>query len=712
MASNGYKQKDELIGDPLNMLKIKISDKNGTHKLVEALSIGFMEKKQYIYYKSPPLNDNEKTLNAEEEEWLDLMSFYEEDLCWLLKLPHNRFWSQVIYDEDVHKFLESYLAHAYRDFDLPFLHLKEEISQALKPIHKRVFLVYLRMSTYKESKHEHIQPEEFGRLIYDYFLFDIPKMMDLSSLYGLRNQQLLSKMIQNVFQTQPSYEDDLDETSRILLTAFDSTEQKLFLNVSSERIRESSDLKEMDISELQDIVHFILDTAATISIFLDVYPPACQTFLKNNALNKIVLFYERVFPVIEKDIRKRARLNEYPSGVEMLKRKVEMAKTFSVKLFRTLIDTCYINKIVSSSVEGNSQKSEVELFLQTFTQFATEKYFLHDYNSIHPFESDTEFLSEMGIKLDAEQIDYILCSIHDTPEEIANKAAIENKVQLGALPLMPEPPKCIQEAASNSSQASPFETRVPSDAELESLIQGILDVFPHYGDGFIEASLKHYNYNQEKVIDELLTDSLPPSLNKMDRDAKREVKPNGVDFFVLSERRNIFDGDEFDVFSRDDVNRKNIHKGKSRKVPEKYESLNADKDSEFLKEMILLYGQAEEKREEEANLYEDEYDDTYDSAMVGLKEPDGDKEEESPENPDPSGRVPGPNDFCINPEILRAQAEQRRLSKARNKGGKPAANDTRTRQMKDRHKAVAGNHNRRQQSDFKKSRGMLPFPTR
>lgn len=40
----------------------------------------------------------------------------------------------------------------FRDYDLVGLQLKEELLVPLKKIHQLVFLVYLRMSTYKESK--------------------------------------------------------------------------------------------------------------------------------------------------------------------------------------------------------------------------------------------------------------------------------------------------------------------------------------------------------------------------------------------------------------------------------------------------------------------------------------------------------------------------------------------------------------------------------
>lgn len=42
----------------------------------------------------------------------------------------------------------------------------------------------------------------------------------------------------------------------------------------------------------------------------------------------------------------------------------------------------------------------------------------------------------------------------------------------------------------------------------------------------------------------------------------------------------------------------------------------------------------------------------------------------------------------------------------------PVHESNSNRQNKERNKAHAGNHNRRKQSDYKKSRGMMPFPTR
>ena len=50
--------------------------------------------------------------------------------------------------------------------------------------------------------------ETYSNIIYDYFLFDIPKLLDLCALYGANNRSILVKMVGNIFKRQPKYEQD------------------------------------------------------------------------------------------------------------------------------------------------------------------------------------------------------------------------------------------------------------------------------------------------------------------------------------------------------------------------------------------------------------------------------------------------------------------------------------------------------------------------
>ena len=53
-----------------------------------------------------------------------------------------------------------------------------------------------------------MSPEVHAGIVYDRFLFDLPKILDLCVLYGEGNRALLSKMIGNLFEKQPKYVED------------------------------------------------------------------------------------------------------------------------------------------------------------------------------------------------------------------------------------------------------------------------------------------------------------------------------------------------------------------------------------------------------------------------------------------------------------------------------------------------------------------------
>lgn len=53
-----------------------------------------------------------------------------------------------------------------------------------------------------------MSPETFKEIIYEHYLFDIPKLLDLCALYGSGNGPLLRKMVANVFKQQPRYQED------------------------------------------------------------------------------------------------------------------------------------------------------------------------------------------------------------------------------------------------------------------------------------------------------------------------------------------------------------------------------------------------------------------------------------------------------------------------------------------------------------------------
>lgn len=74
------------------------------------------------------------------------------------------------------------------------------------------------MASHKESSTNFITPEIFGEIIYENYLFDIPRLLDMCALYGTsENLPLLNKMVENIFKQQNKYHDDLHQAAKTVV---------------------------------------------------------------------------------------------------------------------------------------------------------------------------------------------------------------------------------------------------------------------------------------------------------------------------------------------------------------------------------------------------------------------------------------------------------------------------------------------------------------
>lgn len=115
------------------------------------------------------------------------------------------------------------------------------------------------------------------------------------------------------------------------------------------------------------------------------------------------------------------------------------------------------------------------------------------------------------------------------------------------------------------------------------MVQSVLDLFPDQDSVLIRKYLKYYKNDVEQLINALLENNLPPILVD---EASRPTQTNHkrieafidelddvndidigrlklqVNFNELSNRRNVFDGDDFDIFQKENVDMSRIHQGK------------------------------------------------------------------------------------------------------------------------------------------------------
>nr|XP_054326241.1 activating signal cointegrator 1 complex subunit 2 isoform X4 [Pongo pygmaeus]XP_054326242.1 activating signal cointegrator 1 complex subunit 2 isoform X4 [Pongo pygmaeus]XP_054326243.1 activating signal cointegrator 1 complex subunit 2 isoform X4 [Pongo pygmaeus] len=704
---------------PLDQLQITHKDpKTGKLRTSPALHPEQKADRYFVLYKPPP-KDN---IPALVEEYLERATFVANDLDWLLALPHDKFWCQVIFDETLQKCLDSYLHYVPRKFDEGVASAPEVVDMQ-KRLYRSVFLTFLRMSTHKESKDHFISPSAFGEILYNNFLFDIPKILDLCVLFGKGNSPLLQKMIGNIFTQQPSYYSDLDETLPTILQVFSNILQHCGLqgdgaSTTPQKLEERGRLtpSDMPLLELKDIVLYLCDTCTTLWAFLDIFPLACQTFQKHD------FCYRLLGDLWQRLSHSRKKLME---------------------IFHIILNQICLLPILESR-------------------------FLRDYDALFPVAEDISLLQQASSVLDETRTAYILQAVESAWEGVVRRKATDAKEPSVTEEHNGEPNRVVVMAEAVSQASSHPENSEEEECmgaaaavgpavcgvELDSLISQVKDLLPDLGEGFILACLEYYHYDPEQVINNILEERLAPTLSQLDRNLDREMKPDPTP--LLTSRHNVFQNDEFDVFSRDSVDLSRVHKGKSTRKEENTRSLLNDKRavaaqrqryeqySVVVEEVPLQPG---ESLPYHSVYYEDEYDDTYDGNQVGANDADSDdelisrrpftipqvlrtkvpregqEEDDDDEEDEADEEAPKPDHFVQDPAVLREKAEARRMAFLAKKGyrhdsstavaGSPRGHGqsretTQERRKKEANKATRANHNRRTMADRKRSKGMIP----
>ncbi|XP_041643228.1 activating signal cointegrator 1 complex subunit 2 [Cheilinus undulatus] len=705
---------------PLDEQQVTEPSPLGKEHTLPALHPARKEDRCFVPYKPPP----EDGSPAEVEEFLEHAKFITEDLEWLLALPHDKFWCQVVFDESLQRCLDSYLHQAPRGLDLTSLPSSPAVADMQRSIHRVVFLTFLRMATHKESKENFITPAVFGEIIYENFLFDIPKILDLCVLFGKGNGQLLHKMIENIFTQQPSYYSDLDETVPTVLQVFDTILNRCGLQCEGAAAMEPMKLNAhkqptamaMSQQELVDIILYLCDSTTTIHAFLDIFPAACTSFHSHSFLSRLTSFYETAVPDLEKAVRKR-NFDDKSLQEDLWKRLSHSCRKM-VEMTHLLLNHTCLQPILDG---GENVQTFAEELLQHFTSFLPEKRFLSDYDEQFPIADDISLLQQALPVIDETRTSYLLQGVESAwdsvgrrkPQSQFHQKTMTAHQGASASSSAGFKPQKVQdpEGGRESPRGAEAMLQVPqkgnngavcpvSGAELESLLSCIRDLLPDLGEGFLLACLQEYDYNSELVINNILEDRLAPNLEKLDRAMPRPAKEELSD--VLSVRSNVFDDDEFDIFRRDQVDMSRIWKGR-RKGESVREMLN---DKKHITEQKARYQTYEtvvdeviiEPGESAAAYglddYDDEYDDTYDMNQVGANDLDGEsllnrrpftvpqvlrqgnkqEEEEEEEGEEEEEAIPNNinrDQFVQDPALLRERAEARRAAMQQRKGYRP-----------------------------------------
>ncbi|XP_062505519.1 activating signal cointegrator 1 complex subunit 2-like [Corticium candelabrum] len=596
---------------------VRKNPKTGVVEDMPELHPNLISTVEFLCYRPPPSDVADETSI---DEWSEELNLINEDLKWLLSQKYSQFWCQVIFDDSLKSFLDSYLLAAPRSW--PSLSLPSHVQAVHESVHRRVFMVFLRMTTNRENQDDFLSDEAFGDILYENFLLDIPKMMDLCILYGGKeaqhaNTQLLTKMLTNVFMKQPKYTDDLEHSAQGILLVFGKLKER----VLNERDPSQRQGKSGDLIHIAEICDYVIDIGRTLLAFMYVYNPSAQVFYSAGFTREIVELYEAVVPSLE--VLLFSRCQSSVSVLGGLKRSLSRAKRSMVEVFYHLFHIC----LLSQAKDQLSVEVQVKLKEEVFSVISlllSSQSFVSHYDKLYPVVEQLQFLKTHVLHNDMEQVEYLQQSIQSlglTSHEVAGKSsswAVTSAVGQDAdLQILKE--VSVSASVTTTAAAATAMAAVPSEVEINVMISQVQELLPHLGTGFIETCLEEFSWDPECTIDALLEGKLsirlqsldqqlqraPRAVERLSKEEKKVVKSPQRN--MLSTRRNVYDNDEMDVFQHDSINLSRVM------------FKERDRESDALKlldDKSLVTSIRHRYVDTLYDEYDDEYDDTYDSTSA------------------------------------------------------------------------------------------------
>ncbi|RIA82309.1 hypothetical protein C1645_788625 [Glomus cerebriforme] len=565
-------------------------------------------------------------LESQEENWAEAINVWRTNLSLLLRLQDAAFHKQMLYNDSLHEFIGTFLGTRARSRNVKHTD-KPEIE-----LEKKVLAVLLRASESNQIKNSTLVED-----LYHKNMISVPFLLDLVETYGKSNLTYTKKILDNIIDSVPKLMQDFEFHSTTVINYIKAIMDK-FKEMSEKDCEGENVNFSPKMHDAKIYLGYILDIYITLDCLFTVFKPVVNIFNNkddNGFLIIIKTFYDEIISLISKLISE----NESND--------LNILKHVLVSLTYHTLDACYFSPLGFTSDEGDNfsfiksdeslkdgdkikemiaKMNEVILYMIVNSQLEKPVQCFVDAPLI--LDVDVEFdLNGKLTKIKNEICDGDDVEVEYTIISLESLRIMNQETEKGpwSMRLRQKQRRYISRM-SNGLNGKKEDDSINSTVEVKSngihdnemylvsLISQVQEVFPDLGEGFIEACLTTYENNVENVIDRLLTQSLPEHLASLDHSSPRqvveEVINNQNDNDLLAQRRNIFDDDEFDVFSGKTLDTSRVHKGK----------MNRSTADKLLDDKSFIETNKESMMNLAYNImYEDEYDDTYDTSGLDMR---------------------------------------------------------------------------------------------
>jgi len=282
---------------------------------------------------------------------------------------------------------------------------------------------------------------------------------------------------------------------------------------------------------------------------MQTFPSAEAIYHASKFETLLLSFYQNILPPLKKELESRFSEEMNASIIKNdIQRQLLIISSSIMACFRLMVTFCCLEPLLNAKIDKESKSKLIHDFLDLITTATSFASFTRAYFTKYPFETDLSLLIETDSEttefVDQNKVDSLLCIIAmhlneklnqkegGLEEVIANPFNKENQMTIDNNEMTRR--NQLSEISVANTPKLEEASRTMDEVQLESYISSVTDILPDLGVGFIEECLLYYNYQVEKVVDALLTDSLPQCLEKLDISMPRKAKQAHLQLFIKS----------------------------------------------------------------------------------------------------------------------------------------------------------------------------------
>eukprot|EP00927_Polykrikos_kofoidii_P067076 TRINITY_DN62600_c0_g1_i1.p1 TRINITY_DN62600_c0_g1~~TRINITY_DN62600_c0_g1_i1.p1 ORF type:complete len:754 (-),score=156.02 TRINITY_DN62600_c0_g1_i1:6-2267(-) len=457
---------------------------------------------------------NEELDPNERPEYLRLLN---EQLAGLLRLRFHIFWSQVFFDKQVLRFLDSYLRFAIRTHDMPANAneiagsgcdgtedaVEVEERQLFREVSARVLAVLVRLSRPQETSHDFFTSEWYGREIQERRVFDVPKLIDICAIYGDSNREVVTRLVHSVFTHQPDFKTEFRDVVEHILGGLHQCCGPL-----QQATGKSSDDAQSEL-RVSDCLVFLPDILTCFNAIFCFFPEDCVALLLGGDVSdRAKSADEPSLPLAELMVTLHEAVGalEARSGSEAHGSDIQPPQFATIRrLLCRLLSLTLGFKMAPR--HGADAFAELLGWLQQHSEMGD---LLQDLGRNGLDNLAMDWLASSLV--DDAQLDFLeaLCGPVLGAEARSSHARRRDPVAPGvATTSASSTKKASTTAATGREAAKPSNASANDSAKIREVREV---VGSDYGDGFLLQCLLHYGGSVPAVVGAILDGSLPPQI--------------------------------------------------------------------------------------------------------------------------------------------------------------------------------------------------------